>query len=424
MEKTQDGYFLNDPAVNILGDLDIPQVPTPCPPYTVQHFNWKPGKPNSMQRHSFCAFVSVTRTMSVIQELLDSKIEHWASRSNLLVMPRAGMQLNAFYDRNTLQFFYQKHPKKDKVIYTVESPDVVCHETGHGVLDALRPDIWNVQSLEVFAFHEAFADIVAILTSLKNKQVRDYMLSETGGDIRKSNVVSKLAEELGEAIAAMNNRTSSALRDAVNDYTYVIPERLSRFGTGLTSEPHNFSQVFTGAFYQFMVEVFESNKSSMEPDAALEMAANKCGGVLLNGVRHAVIKPRFFESVAAEMAKFEWAAGIVEKVFTDRRILNIKIGISSFTGETDMGNLQSPKVCNLQDEVGISGNPLYGVNVEAPHQEKADGNFGIAQERTPKSVIDATKKCLDYLHERDKVGDGKEFEVVDNTLVRRRICIC
>jgi hypothetical protein len=44
---------------------------------------------------------------------------------------------------------------------------VVCHELGHAILDALKPQLFNVASTEAGAFHEAFGDISAILCALQ-----------------------------------------------------------------------------------------------------------------------------------------------------------------------------------------------------------------------------------------------------------------
>jgi hypothetical protein len=87
-----------------------------------------------------------------------------------------------------------------------------------------------------------------------------------------------------------------------------------------------------------------------------------------------------------------------------------------------MDNVQSLKICNLRDEVGIEGNPLYKINIEIPHQDNS--SMRMLQEPTPTEALEAARTCLDYLHEKDKVGEGKEFEVKDNSLIRRRICIC
>ena len=57
------------------------------------------------------------------------------------------------------------------------STDVVAHEIGHGLLDAIRPDLWDAAFLEAGAFHEAFGDCIAILTALHDRETRVKLLA-------------------------------------------------------------------------------------------------------------------------------------------------------------------------------------------------------------------------------------------------------
>src|SRR5437879_1450998 len=76
-----------------------------------------------------------------------------------------GVDLNAFYTRGGfgagpgLHFFHAN--VGGRTYFSGESPDVVCHEMGHAVLDALRPQLFNAQTIEAAAFHEAFGDMTA-----------------------------------------------------------------------------------------------------------------------------------------------------------------------------------------------------------------------------------------------------------------------
>ncbi len=76
-----------------------------------------------------------------------------------------GEDLNAYYDRRALNFFHGF--AGGGTVYSGESPDVVCHEQGHAILDAIKPELFNAGSNEVAAFHEAFGDMSAILAALK-----------------------------------------------------------------------------------------------------------------------------------------------------------------------------------------------------------------------------------------------------------------
>jgi len=80
----------------------------------------------------------------------------WEVGKTLPVDLYHGTDLNAYYDRVGLRFF--QATVGSRTFYSGESPDVVNHEQGHAVLDALKPQLWNAANLEVPAFHESFGE--------------------------------------------------------------------------------------------------------------------------------------------------------------------------------------------------------------------------------------------------------------------------
>ena len=92
-------------------------------------------------------------------------------------MTDAGDDLNAFYDRASLQFF--SHSFGGDTVHSAESVDVVTHEQGHAFLDAIRSDFFEVPFIEVGALHEAFGDCTAMLCALEDKAVRDAVIKST-----------------------------------------------------------------------------------------------------------------------------------------------------------------------------------------------------------------------------------------------------
>src|SRR5258708_3941297 len=100
----------------------------------------------------------------------------WEVGSILPVDLDFGIDLNAFYDREGLKFFHGS--AAGRTVFSGESPDVVCHELGHAILDSLKPQLFDAASIEVAAFHESFGDMSAILSALQLPSLRE------GGDRR------------------------------------------------------------------------------------------------------------------------------------------------------------------------------------------------------------------------------------------------
>jgi hypothetical protein len=310
--------------------------------------------------------------------------------------------------------------------------DVVSHELGHAILDALRPDLWSTASLEIFALHESFGDIVSVLTVLQFDQVVNRVVQETGGDLRKSNVASRVAEELGGAIYQLSGGKtggSNYLRNAANELVYVVPESLpaNGQGEGLFKEPHNFSRVFTGAWYECLVEVYARLVSSgMSQFDALKEAAKVMALRLFHGVMAAPSTPRFFESVAQSMLKMDHSWGntyfdIMYKVFIKRKI------IQPFTfSVTKLDKM--PTIDTRVLDSTVEGNRMrFSMSGEMKHEKIIVElpKYGITNDISGTETVKSVEHCIHYIQEHKLLGNEYElkmFALVDGCLTRNYIC--
>ncbi|GGK37855.1 hypothetical protein GCM10010124_33310 [Pilimelia terevasa] len=212
-----------------------------------------------------------------------------------------GDDLNAYYDRTGLVFFH--HAISGMVVYSAESPDVVCHEVGHAVLDSLQPGLWSVASAEGAAFHESFGDMSAILCALQLESVRAEVIAETLGDLSRTSTLSRIAEQLGWAIREINPAAvdPDCLRNAANSFFYVDPVTLPSRGPAsrLCSEPHSFSRVFTGAFLRALAGMWRQQGTT--DTASLAAVSVDMGRLLVAAVAAAPLVPGYFAQVAAHM---------------------------------------------------------------------------------------------------------------------------
>jgi hypothetical protein len=228
-----------------------------------------------------------------------------------------GVELNAFYARNDypaedvkqgLSFFHDTVVDASNgrrvVVFSGESPDVVAHELGHAVLDAVKPVLFELASIEAAAFHESFGDISAVLTALQLPSVRQAVLEETGGHLRRNSSVSRVAEQLGFAIRQRNPSAvdRDSLRNAANSFVYVNPLTLPSSGpaTQLTRAPHNFSRVFTGAFLEALGGMVSRLAARPGIDDVEEASADM-GRLITRAVADAPVSTQFLQGVAERM---------------------------------------------------------------------------------------------------------------------------
>lgn len=244
---------------------------------------------------------SAIRTLDVF-ETIAGPISGWMGKAGdlkLTLHSNAGQDLNAYYDRASVSFF--EFPLKKALIYSGASTDVVAHEVGHAILDALRPDLWNVSMLEVGAFHEGFGDCMAIMTALSDADIRADIL-KSDPTLKAANYVEATAEQLSEAIAKAVSASHNAAkpRHGRNNFKWAFPQSLPADGKPgtLINEVHSFGQLTSGCYYDLILEIFRaSGGGTDELWSACEIATR----LLAAGAKAAPVKARFLDSVGRSM---------------------------------------------------------------------------------------------------------------------------
>jgi hypothetical protein len=235
-----------------------------------------------------------------VWEALNGPLKQWGPQTQnpakLDLLPDAGDDLNAFYDRSSLSFFH--HTMGGDTFFSGASTDVVAHESGHAFLDALRPELFGTNITEHGAFHEAFGDCTALLTAFSDQGTRQALLADSP-DLGSINFVESLSEQLSSAVklAFGANNPAAEPRHAFNSFKFQLPTTLPRSGppATLTSEIHSFGRVFLGCFYDMVRKIFEN--AATRDEASLSSAAQAAGKLLIAGAQQAALSPRFFQSV-------------------------------------------------------------------------------------------------------------------------------
>jgi len=226
--------------------------------------------------------------------------------------------INAFYSRGqkALRFGDFVPTGETQRVFTCRSFDIVSHETGHAVLDGLKPSwILNNQPPQTGALHESFGDLTAIFLALSQLDQVEAIVAQTKANLHDKTFLADLAEQFGLALGRPNG-----LRNADNDLT------LSQ----VTDEVHDLSQVFTGAIYDILADIYRvARKPGAKDDAAvlLEVGRYVCSLVLraivaspASGAQFADVANRMLEIAAADGKPVHYRNAIRNR-FTVRQVV-------------------------------------------------------------------------------------------------------
>jgi hypothetical protein len=138
----------------------------------------------------------------------------------LRIRPQGAEMRNAFYDKNKGELCFGYYTAGPDVIgrnlpngrvYTSLSHDVVAHEVTHAILDGLRTNFVLATGVDVLAFHEAFADLVALFHHFTYQDVVLSALRAAQGQIDKATMLTGIASQFGHTTGS-----AGPLRSAID----------------------------------------------------------------------------------------------------------------------------------------------------------------------------------------------------------------
>lgn len=211
--------------------------------------------------------------------------------------------LSSYYKRRIIELNYQEF--SGGRFSSTASADVVAHEVGHAVLDAMAPGLWPSEDTQINAFHEAFADCSAVLTAFADPAQCVRVLPR----LRGANPVETFAESVAAARRLVDTSQPNAEpRHARNEL---------QWNDGDLGEAHIVGQIFAGCFYDLIVGIYEAGPRDA---AGLARAAVTAGGLLANAVKGAVPTGRFFEWIGRQMAAPKATSALVIDAFAQHGI--------------------------------------------------------------------------------------------------------
>lgn len=172
----------------------------------------------------------------------------------LRIYPHALREANAFYDpgKHALLFGYfssRGHRGGDTLpggtVFACQSFDIVAHETTHALLHGLHRYYFYPSNPDLLAFHEAFADAVAIFQHFSQTEVVHSQIARTRGDLKQENLLGELAQQFGQAMGEA--------RGALRQYVNVDPDPQQYL---TTSEPHARGAILVAALFRAFQNIY------------------------------------------------------------------------------------------------------------------------------------------------------------------------
>ena len=200
----------------------------------------------------------------------------------LRIYPHAIRERNAFYSsqRMALLFGYfaadatfAGNALPGSQVFCAVSHDIVAHGTIHSLLDGLHPRFQEGTNPDVLAFHEAFADIVALFLHFTMPEALLQQIKRTRGDLFKENLLGQLAVQFGEA-SGMHGALRSAIGGTNDDRVWVTAKasRTDYAKAVENCEPHELGSVLVSAVFAAFVTIYKARSADL-----IRLATNGTG---------------------------------------------------------------------------------------------------------------------------------------------------
>ena len=165
---------------------------------------------------------------------------------------------NAYYDKEAgeVSFGYFKAQRKpggrnlpEGWIFTCLSHDIVVHELTHALLDGLRAYFTIPMGPDVLAFHEGFADLVAVLQRFSYEDVVKTALGKARGDLFAAAALTDIGSQFGET----TRKDGRALRSALQRRD----DKGQPLQYGETKERYERASVLVAAVFEAFITIFQ-----------------------------------------------------------------------------------------------------------------------------------------------------------------------
>ncbi len=206
------------------------------------------------QFHQQMAYAVASETIQTFEVALGRPIR-WAFKTvkgtagadrRLRIYPHAFRGANAFYSRDlrALLFGYFNSTQRtanglaqSEQIFACLSHDIVAHETTHALIDSQRRYFVEPTGPDTLAFHEAFADVVALFQHFSFKEALLDTIQKTGGNLHRLAIKPDVEAE-GDALIQAEVGDTNPMVDLAKQFGDAMGRRAA-LRTALGSKPNS-----------------------------------------------------------------------------------------------------------------------------------------------------------------------------------------
>lgn len=257
--------------------------------------------------HQQNVYAIAMRTLALFERALGRRVAWGFEGHQLHIAPHAFVDANAYYSRaqESLMFGYFPVPAKGaprrrargrpEHVYLCLSHDVVAHEATHALVDGLRPFYQDPSSADQAAFHEAFADVVALLSFFSLSEITGALLDDVGRGPRVSArelTVERLRRSvlfaMGKEVAEATDGRGRVLRRSVE-----LPPSRRLLERPEFQEPHRRGEVLVAAMLDAFLttwaararDIVDTRTGTVSRDRAVEDGALAAERLLQGAIR-------------------------------------------------------------------------------------------------------------------------------------------
>ncbi len=260
----------------------------------------RPSEGDPQFHQQFCYTVAM-KTIDHFERALGRRVIWRQPRSaggeqayvqRLRIHPHAIRDGNAYYDPERVAVLFGYFNAADQLIgsnypgglvFTCLSPDIIAHEVTHALLDAVHPRYMEDTHKDVGAFHEGFADIVALLTRFTFRELVEQQLFASAGRMDRYTVLGELATQFGEALEGYRGALRSAIGEWTDEGWKPRPPNPSDYPS--LCEAHDLGALLVATVFDAFQRVYNFRTADL-----LRIATNGTGRLPEGSIGHDLVK--------------------------------------------------------------------------------------------------------------------------------------